>query len=472
MFRFVFGSLALLCLSFGAVPAGAQEDDLFSGASVLDREALLAAVAARNPDLLAARQAWEAARARAPQERALDNPMVSYELAPLSVAANDVPFGQTLEVRQPLPWPGRRQALGAQAEAEADAALQDSRELLLALTAEASRMYDDWYLVHRALEVNDQHRGLLETFREVAAGRYSAGLAPQQDPIQAEVEAAKLLQEREDLDAERRVTQARLNSLLHRRPELPLPPPPARLPEPPPLDREIPEIQDAAVAARPELAGLDAMIRVREAGRDLALFERKPGIELMGSYSSMWMDPEHRWMAGVSVELPLRKEKIAAARTEAETRLAAARTQRESAEMRIRAEVQEAAERYAAALRQLALHRDRLLPATRDQIRAARAGFESGGSFLALIEAERNLRDAELREQEILTEIWRRKAALERAAGTAAHPPGVQTPGFTEKIVPEGTTPPHRPLQGSAFPESQGFEPLAGTAVRRQGAHP
>lgn len=142
----------------------------------------------------------------------------------------------------------------------------------------------------------------------------------------------------------------------------------------------------------------------------------------MGSYSSMWMDPEHRWMAGVAVALPIRKEKIAAARTEAETRLAAARTERESAEMRIRAEVQEAAERYAAALRQLALHRDRVLPATKDQIRAARAGFESGGSFLALIEAERNLRDAELREHQILTEIWRRRAALDRAMGKGVEP--------------------------------------------------
>jgi len=460
MFRAAFGSLVLLCLFLAAVPAGAQEDDLFPGASALERDALLAAVAARNPSLAAARQAWEAAQARAPQERALDNPMLSYGLAPLSVASNDVPFGQEIEVRQPLPWPGRRQARGAQAEAEADAALQDSRELLLELRAEASRMYDDWYLVHRALEVNDQHRGLLETFRDVAASRYAAGLAPQQDPIQAEVEASKLLQEREDLEAERRVTQARLNALLHRRPELPLPPPPTRLPEPAPLDRNV-SLQDAAVAARPALAGLDAMVRVRQAGRDLALLDQRPGVELMGSYNSMWMDTEHRWIVGVSIELPIRKEKIAAARTEAESRLAAARTGREAAEMRIRAEVQEAAERYAAALRQLALHRDRVLPATRDQIRAARAGFENGGSFLALIEAERNLRDAELREQEILTEIWRRRAALERAVGK--------------------TTDDHGPARTSTDTSSSSSRPCESLPVRvrpcarqdiLQGAHP
>lgn len=428
MFRVVLGSFVLICVSVSALPAiaqMAQEEHLFTGATALERDALLAAVAARNPDLAAARQAWQAAQARAPQERALDDPMVRYELAPLSVASNDVPFGNTFEISQSFPWPGRRQARGALAEAEADSALEEYRELLLALTAEAARMHDDWYLVHRALEVNRQHGELLTTFRDVAASRYAAGLAPQQDPIQAEVEASRLLLEREELEADLRVVQARLNALLHRRPELPLPTPPAALADPAPLDRPVTDLQEAALAARPELAGLDAMIRAREAALALARLEDRPDVEIMGSYSSMWMETEHRWMAGVRFGLPIRKEKIAAARTEAETRLAAVRTRREAAEIRIRTEVQEAAERYAAALRQLALHRSRVLPATRDHIRAARAGFESGGSFLALIEAERNLRDAELREHEILTEIWRRRSVLDRVLGTATAIEGV-----------------------------------------------
>src|SRR6185295_17423935 len=102
MFRAVFVSLVLLCFSLSAAPATAknpEEEDLFAGAAVLERDALLAAVTARNPALAAARQAWEAAATRAPQERALDNPMILYGLAPLSVAA-DVPFGQSIEVRQ------------------------------------------------------------------------------------------------------------------------------------------------------------------------------------------------------------------------------------------------------------------------------------------------------------------------------------------------------------------------------------
>lgn len=409
MFR-VFTAFFLLLLS---APLTAQEPDVLPG--ILDRESLAAAVAARNPSLEAARQAWRAASARAPQERALANPMVSYSLAPLSVGSN-VPFGNEIEVRQAFPYPGKRQARAAMAEAEAGAAFQDWREALLELTARASELAGDWYLVHRALEINAQHLELLDTFRQVAAARYAAGLAMQQDPLQAEVESAKLLQLGAELEAERRVTAARINALLHREPGAPLPPPLPQLPEPAPPGN-VAALETEALAARPELAGRAATIEAREARLRMALLERRPDFEAMGRYSSMWTDPEHRWMAGVAVDLPLRRERTEAARIEAEARLEQARSERAAAEIQVRAEVREAWELLRESHHHLDIQRNRVLPATRDQIRAARTGFETGGSFLAVIEAERNLREAELQEHELLTEHHHRQAALDRVLG-------------------------------------------------------
>ena len=407
---------ASLLLAAGAVTA--QTEDPFAGAAVLERETLAAAVAARNPSLEAARQAWQAASARAPQERALANPMVSYSLAPLSVGT-EVPFGHEIEVRQALPYPGKRQARAAMAEAEAGAAFQDYREALLELTAQAANLAGDWYLVHRALEVNEQHLRLLDGFREVAAARYAAGLAMQQDPLQAEVESAKLLQVGAELEADRRVTAARINALLHRDPGAPLPPPLARLPEPP-LPDDPAVLEAEALAARPELAGRSSMIEAREAQLRMAVLERRPDFEAMGSYSSMWTDPEHRWMVGVAVDLPLRRERTEAARAEAEARLAQARSERAVAETRVRAEVREAWELLRESHHHLEIQRSRVLPATRDQVRAASTGFETGGSFLAVIEAERNLREAELMEHELLAESHRRQAMLDRLLGRGA----------------------------------------------------
>jgi cobalt-zinc-cadmium efflux system outer membrane protein len=412
--------LALLLL---ALPAAAQptDPDPFAGAATLDRAALTAAVRERNPTLEAARLAWRAAAARPAQERALDNLMVSYGAAPLSLGGG-VPFGQSLEVRQALPYPGKRRVRTAMAEAEAEAAFQGYQKALLELTTEASLLFDDWYLVHRALAINAEHRLLLADFQSVAAERYAAGLAPQQSPIQAEVEGGRLLLRDAELETERRRVTARLNALLHRAADLPLPPPPARLPdpEPPPAD----DLPAAALAGRPEIAGRAAEVRVREAALEAALLERRPDFEVMASYSSMWMDPEHRFMAGVAVDLPIWRQRTEAARAEAEARLAQARSERAALEDQVRAQVRTALDRLDETRRALSIYRDRLLPAARDQIRAARAAFETGGGFLDVIEAERSLRDLELGHEETLTEAHRRRAELDRVLGRGINQEG------------------------------------------------
>lgn len=417
MLRTVSRSLILLLAL--AVPAGAQEtSDPLAGAAVLTREALVQAVRDRNPNLEAARQAWRAARARVPQVRALPNPMASYGVAPLSIGSDDVPFGQEIEVRQGLPWRGKRQARAAEATAEAEAALYGYREALLELATEASRMFDEYYLADRSLAINAEHQRLLREYQEVATGRYAAGLAPQTAPLQAEVELAMLVQAEAELRAERRALTAQLNALLHRPADLPLPPPPALLPEPGPVPESGDELLRTAVAARPEVAEAEAMIRAREAGVTMAGLERRPDFEVMTSYSSMWMDTEHRWMAGVAVDLPVWRKRLDAAEAEAEARLAQVRSEREAREVQVQAEVEAALARYHETLHHLQLQRNRLLPASRDQIRAAGASFEAGqGGFLDVIEAERDLREAELMEHRMLAEAHQRRAALERALG-------------------------------------------------------
>src|SRR5690349_17228549 len=86
-------------------------DDVALGSGTLDRAALVAAVLARNPDLDAARATWRAAIATYPSATALEDPMLTYEVAPASIAS-DVPFGQRVELTQKLPWPGKRGAAG------------------------------------------------------------------------------------------------------------------------------------------------------------------------------------------------------------------------------------------------------------------------------------------------------------------------------------------------------------------------
>jgi outer membrane protein TolC len=428
----------------GAGAAVAAAGDPFAGAARLDRRALLAEVARRNPTLEAARLAWQAAVARPPQERALPDPMLSYEVAPGSIAGSSLRFGQAIELSQDLPLPGRRRLRGERAAAEARGVAADYRSLLLDLLTTASQLYDDDCLVSRSLAIVAQHRALLAELQEAAAGRYAAGLVPQQDPIQAELEGSKVLHRQVELEAEREAIASRLAALLHLPADHALPPPSVE-PEPPEAGQADPgALAAAALAARPELAARTAAVEAQRAALALARLAGRPDLALRGSYDSMWNEPGYRWMAGVAVNLPVRRDRLASQRVEAEARLAQAQAELAATEDRIRAEVRNAGIEVQEAHHLLAIFANRLLPAARDQVHAARSGFETGrGSFLGVIDAERSLRDVELGREQAVTNLRRQMAALDRAMGrlpaglpAALLEPGAERPALASPPLP------------------------------------
>lgn len=398
----------------------ALDEDPFPDAAVLERRPLIDAVLARNPDIGAARASWRRALSRVPQETALPDPMVSYSLAPLSIAGG-APFGQRIEIEQKLPIANRRDLAGEVALAEAEAAHDDVEAVRLRLAAMASSMFDDYYLTARALEVDAHHRSLLEEMRASAEAQYTAGRAAQQDPLQADVELAMLDRDRLTHETERKVAIAQINGLLHRAPGASLPPPPKQLAVPPGDTLDERAMTDAALSARPELRAQDARIRRGTAARQLADRAAWPELGVMASYDSMWDMPEHRWMVGVSVEVPLARGRRAAARDGADAETEQATLVRERIADEIRVEVRTSIERVAEARAALALYEQRLLPAARAQVEAARAGFIANrNEFQAVIVAERSLRHVTLDIERARADVHRRLAELDRAVGRSA----------------------------------------------------
>ena len=213
-------------------------------------------------------------------------------------------YGQVLRFGQRLPYPGKRSRRSEIAGAEAEAARLEYEVAQLHLSTLASVLFDDFYLIHRALEINEEHVRLLEDFQRIATARYAAGTAPQQDPLQAEVEVAHLLHRRVVLGASRNILVAQLNSLLHRRPELALPPPPLKLPIPGMDGLNPSQLQERALASRPELLALEAETRARKSTVELRELDSYPDFEASGWFNSMWNQSEHRWMVGVGIISP------------------------------------------------------------------------------------------------------------------------------------------------------------------------
>jgi len=398
--------------------AGADDDQALSG-PVLDRAAYVRAVLHRSRSIESARQAWRAAIARVRQSGAFDDPMVSLEVAPLSIGSSSARFGWTGMVSQRLPWPGKLSLEETVSKAESDAERCDYEAARRELALTASLLYDDYFVAVRSIEINAHHVELMRSMHAAALAQLESGRASAQDPLQAEFELTHMEHDTVVLASRRDVTIAQMNELLHRDPELPLPPPPEELPMPAAVDVAAPaRLESEALDRRPDIAGARQHAHAEEARAERAERESYPDVTVSTSYNSMWDTPEHRWMVGLSFNLPVQLGRRRGAVEEAN----AMRAQYEADAARMsdvaRTQVVVAVKQLEEAGHVLHIFAERLLPIARQQVDAARAAFiASQAPFVSVIDAEKNLRGVELDQQVAQADYDRRRGELDRALG-------------------------------------------------------
>lgn len=415
---------------------GPDPDDPFRESDSLSLDLLIAEVQARNPSLAAVQAAWGAAAQKYPQVVALDDPMFQSMYAPQSFTSNsNVQSSYYLGVAQKIPWAGKRGLRGQQANWEASAASLDVGETSLRLIEVSRVAFLDYYLNERLLELLDSNTKAAGEFRSIANSKYEANQVTQQDVLQADVELAQLEQRKIELSQEREVAIARINTLLHRRPDHPLPPPPLTLPqvaELPPAS----ELRTAAVEQRPELQALVARIQAEQTAIELACKEYYPDFEFMGRYDRFWTDKEQRGQVGMNVNVPLNRSRRHAAVHERQFQVRKLQSELDQATDNIRNEVHAAWARVQGGVRTVRIYDTKILPTTNDNLSAARAGYTAGTlDFLRLIEAQRETIALRERYQMAIAELHRRWAELERAVGGPVSMP----PDTNSIVVPSET---------------------------------
>jgi cobalt-zinc-cadmium efflux system outer membrane protein len=385
-------------------------------APVLGRETFVRAVLEGNPTLEAARHGFRAALARVRQAGTFDDPMLDVGIAPLSIAPSRTPLGFEVGVSQKLPWFGKRGLESEAAEAEAAAAKSDYEAVKRELALSALLLYDDYFVAARSLEINEEHVALMRALHESAIAAFASGRASAGDALMAEAELTHMEHDAVILATERDVTVAQMNELLHRPPELPLPPPPQDLPLP--ADPGARATTASAFAARPEIVAARQRARAEEVRAERAERNAYPDLTLSTSYNSMWDMPQHRWMVGVGLDLPLQTERRGGAADEARAMSAEYASDADRLTDAARTQAFVARRQLEEAAHVLELFERRLQPIAREEVDAARAGFATGRSpFTSVLEAERNLRRVELEYQMKRAEYARRRAELDRALG-------------------------------------------------------
>jgi outer membrane protein TolC len=183
----------------------------------------------KNPGVQSALREVEALRHRVPQAKTLPDPTVSVgwvgNITPFSVQQGDPSSYRGVSAGQTLPYPGKLKLRGEIADREAEAAYWDYEAARRKVIADVKSAYYDYFATFKAVEITQKNKELLEKLASIAEARYRVGKGVQQDVLRSQVEISLLEQRLTVFDQQLKTAQARLNTLLYRDPETPLPSP-------------------------------------------------------------------------------------------------------------------------------------------------------------------------------------------------------------------------------------------------------
>lgn len=397
---------------------------------------LVAEVLQRNPDLARARREAMAAELRAPQVRALPDPMASVTPFLSSPETRVGPQELTVSLSQRLPWFGKL-ALREQAALFAAAAVQAEVEArALARITEARRLYYELAFLDAQENAVREDRSALEHYEEVARTRYASGVGLEQAVVKIQAEITKDDNRLLEIANRRAALVAALNALRDRPPETPFPPP--SLPE----DQELPELayeplEELALTARPEVARERARMAQAATGVELARKAYLPDFNVGLAYTAVGSREDAAGRAnppegdgddilGVTagINIPLWRKKLEAGVAEAAQRELAAQEGLRSVAADIHRDLGDLLQRIPQTREQLDLFRDVLTVQAEEALRSAEASYSAGAlGALDLLDAERVLLEVRIATARTAADL---AIALARLEGVLASPIGEQ----------------------------------------------
>ena len=386
-------------------------------ASETSMDAFVREVLARNPSLRAEDLRREASQREARAEGLWPDPIATVMLdqVPNHMGATQMPMVR-YQLQQMVPWPGKLGFMRSAAESRAEGATASEEVRRLNLTVEAKRAWLMLLLNRRQREINRISFGLLTSIARSAAVRYGAGTGGHHELARAEVERNATEVERVSLEGERVSIVAMLNILRDAPVDTPIQDPEATETTLPALT--INGLFDAALHGRPEIKGMEAMVRETRSMADLARRERYPDLMVGAWYNQMIGDPDTGG-AMLGVTLPVFGITRQNRRAEAfDLRSTSGRQDIDAMLAMIRFEVADSLRRVQTATRTVEFLRGAAAPRARESFEVSLAAYSTGtADMTALLEARRALQAVEQALAQALVERETAIAELERALG-------------------------------------------------------
>jgi outer membrane protein TolC len=309
----------LLLAGLLASPALAQESEThrvtaqnatqtvrLEAAPVLSLSDAISEALDKNPSVQSASHTVEAQKHKVPQAKSLPDPEASVgwmgNLTPFSVQEGDPSSYRGVGVMQSLPYPGKLKLRGEVASQEVQMAQWDYEGMRRRVTADIKAAYYEYFFYGRALEITRKNKDLLQKLSSISEARYRVGKAMQQDVLKSQVEISLLLQKITVLEQQRATAQARLNTLMSRPPDSPLPP--AANVEPAALNEPLDALYAAAKGQDPGLQRELTTVKRAQLTTELARKDYRPDFAVAYMFQQRPMMPDMNGMT-FTVNVPV-----------------------------------------------------------------------------------------------------------------------------------------------------------------------
>ncbi len=373
-----------------------------------------------NPEILAAKRAYEAANARIWQAASLNDPMVELEYDKMTRDRMDTgdPM-KSYAISQEVPFPTKIFLRAKIASKMAKVAYQECKAKERDIVAQTKSAYSDLFRIYKTIEVTNENKGILEQFSTSTTARYSTGLATQADALKAQVEIAKIDNQLIMLEQKRLTAQARLNVLTNKDPRNEIGILDAELPVD--FSQTLEVFYEAAKENNPELKAYKYAIEKGKAAYSLSVNEFMPDFTV--KFRQMVKDnrvDQDAWagMLGVTVPLWFMEKQVFGVK-EMKAELSMLEAGYKAKENMVLFDVRDAYARVEANKKIVELYETAFIPQANETQKAATRGYESGKTdFLTLLDAQRMLIDFKIDRYMAILEFRIALADLEKAAGT------------------------------------------------------
>ena len=374
-----------------------------------------------NPGLQAARSRARSAEARIPQAGAWEDPQAGVEFFATPITSAN-PFKDGMEtdyfIQQMIPLSSKKGLMSDAASASARMAEQSAFASERNLLADVKKAYAMIFSAQRRIDVNTENQRLLAQIVESAREKYSVGLVTQSDVLKAQVELAKLQNDRADLEQELVNATSMMNTLR----SVPVPTPIGPVADVPlvKVSDSFENLQARALENRPELRGMNYELEMNKAELSASERERLPDLMVRGMYKQM-KEGTDQWAAMLSINIPFAPWASGkySGKIE-ENSLAARATEQSLAEMRnmIQAEVREKWAKISSQWQQIERFRQVILPQAEQSLQSTLAAYEANRTdFLSLIDSYRMVQMQKMDYYMLVGEYLANVALLERAIG-------------------------------------------------------